>query len=191
MAGLMTENRRHSGFMTNFSIFMAESRLYWSWYGCGSPGVRRGPAGALECLGDTVGGLRHGLGPGNTNPGCGRVGTRYSTLPAPTHPYPTPGTTPPRNPRTRTTSAGEGAAGAVHMTVLRSTKEILGVENALYMHGVGRGTPGTVLALPPPYAPGSSARSLAPSLSYSQYISVISQLYLRFKDISVLRISQI
>ena len=29
MAGLMTDFRRHSGLMTNFSIFRAESRPYW------------------------------------------------------------------------------------------------------------------------------------------------------------------
>ena len=37
MTGLMDENRQHSGIMTNFRIFRAESRLYWSWSGYGRP----------------------------------------------------------------------------------------------------------------------------------------------------------
>ena len=42
MAGLITLFRRHSGFMTNFKIFEAESRLG---YGCGSCSVRRAQPG--------------------------------------------------------------------------------------------------------------------------------------------------
>ena len=45
MAGLMTENRRHSGIWTNFRIYMVESRPYWSQEAvseCEEPmGVRR------------------------------------------------------------------------------------------------------------------------------------------------------
>ena len=39
MAGLMDENRWHSGILTNFRILLAESRLYWS--RGGTLGVRR------------------------------------------------------------------------------------------------------------------------------------------------------
>ena len=51
MAGLMSAFRRHSGFMTNFSILEAESRPYWLQEGgpqeqvCGGPGGPGVPAG--------------------------------------------------------------------------------------------------------------------------------------------------
>ena len=57
MAGLMTVFRRHSVIMTNFSIFMAESRPYWVQEGISAgagAGVCGGPGTGLECPGDTV-----------------------------------------------------------------------------------------------------------------------------------------
>ena len=48
MPGLMHQKRRHSGFMTNFSIYDAESRPYWvlgAYLSAGSWGVRRAQQG--------------------------------------------------------------------------------------------------------------------------------------------------
>ena len=44
----------------------------------------------------------------------------------------------PYHPRTRTTSAGEGATARANMAVLRSTKEILGVDNAQLNQGIAQ-----------------------------------------------------
>ena len=55
MTGLMSLFSRHSEIMTNFSIYMAESRPYWPQVGCGSPRCAEGPAGAWSAWEDTVG----------------------------------------------------------------------------------------------------------------------------------------
>ena len=125
MAGLMRLFRRHSGLWTNFKIYYLESRPIGpgrAYLSAGSLGVRKGPAGTLEC----PGGRRYrGLGMGwalaipmwGARVG-GRGSTRYSTLP-----LPTPGTTPP--PTTPGTAPLDVAAGGepvsgvhAHMTVL-------------------------------------------------------------------------
>ena len=54
MAGLMMELGRHSGLWTNFKILDPESRpisLQGPYVSARSPGVRRDPAGVLECPG--------------------------------------------------------------------------------------------------------------------------------------------
>ena len=104
MTGLITLFSRHSGFLTNFSIFIMESRLIGSrraYTGCGSQGVRRGPGGPLECPGDTV--LRawdSGWALAIPIRGAGRwvPGIAPSQYP----PSRTPGSTPPWYPPTRT-----------------------------------------------------------------------------------------
>ena len=88
MAGLMTLLGRHSGIMTNFRIYYPESRLYLASGGpyaeCEEPGVRRAQTGPGVPGGRRYTGLRHGLGPGNTNQPAGWV--PGWVLPSPTHP---------------------------------------------------------------------------------------------------------
>ena len=96
-------------------------------------------------------GIWHWLGPGNTNK-AGWVGTRYSTLPVPTR-YTHPGT-PSRYPPA-VLPADAHAVPHLHTcgtAVLRSTKEILGVDNAHPSAGHTPGPQMAVSALPPPYA---------------------------------------
>ena len=138
MPGLMATFRRHSGFMTNFSIFRAESRRYWPQYGCGSQVCGGGQTGLRSAWGHGSTRIWDGLGPGNTNPGCWEGSTRYSTLPVPTR-----CTTPPPHPAGPHPTHGSHVmagtvrvpAGHAHMTVFGVPKEILGVDNAQYMHG--------------------------------------------------------
>ena len=129
-----------------------ESRLYWSWGGypeCEEPGVRRGPAGTLECQADADNVGRLVVGPWQYQCGvqvCGWVGS----TPPPAPPTRTArGEYPATRTRTRTTSAGEGATETCHMTVLDPSKEILGVLNARDIRGHARGcvTPGATLRL--------------------------------------------
>ena len=118
----------------NLALIGQEGRIL----SAGSHGVRRGPAGALECHGGRRYRAGHGLGPGNTNGAGGWVGTRYSTLPHPPSMHPPRVVPLPRTRRTRTTSAGEGAAGHPEYDSLESTKEILGVDNALPAYGIAQ-----------------------------------------------------
>ena len=91
---------------------------------------------------------RHWLGPGNTNIRSARLyrlGTRYSTLPVPTHRtypgyYPSPGTHPPAPPVLPSLLHGA--------VVMGSTKEILGVDNA--HPGIGIAQDSARLTLRPP-----------------------------------------
>ena len=133
MAGLMTLFRRHSGFYTNFKIYMMESRHIWRNTECGETGVRRALAGAWSAGRAQKRGLRQWLGPGNTNKrvsGTSWVVHRYTTLPVlPSHAH--PGYT---HPATRARACHRclvpGALGHAHMTSLMRPKEILGVEYA-------------------------------------------------------------
>ena len=88
MTGLMTLFGRHSGIMTNFSIFMTESRPYWSQGDREEPGVRRAQPGPGVPGGRVIAGIWHWLGPGNTN---ARVyGWVLPSTPTPGIPLPVP-----------------------------------------------------------------------------------------------------
>ena len=95
-----------------------------------------GPSRGLECPGGRRNvGLRHRLGPGNTNVRVREGGTRYSTLPVPTR-YTPPWYPPvPQPPTHRCHATAPVLLGHAHMTDLRSTKEILGVDDAHCGHG--------------------------------------------------------
>ena len=158
--------------------------------------MRKGPAGALECLRGHITGSWDWLGPGNTN--IGLLGgywvgttslppsTRYTTLLVPTQ-LPHPGR------RHGAHYQQYGDRGHAHMTSLTWTKEILGVDNAHVSLGARRdclthAIPGPAVCPSPPVGPGRAAvglRSvLSPQiphiLSISQYFSVISQLDPRY-----------
>ena len=77
-----------------------------------------------------------GVGPWQYQSGY-RGGCWVGSTPPPYPPSRTvPGEYPCRRTHRCTTSAGEGATRALHMTVLRTTKEILGVDNAQYQTSV-------------------------------------------------------
>ena len=133
MPGLINIFSRHYGFMTNFSILLMESRLYWlrgGYLSARSPGVRR--ARGPECLGGRrnaclgTGWVLAMVGPWQYQ--CTRL-DQYPGIPPSRYPPSLhhPGTPPPRtHPVPHTMYANVTTA----TPVLASTKEILGVDNA-------------------------------------------------------------
>ena len=134
--------------------------------------MRKARARAWSALGTRYCPDWHWLGPGNTNVravGGYWVGTRYSPSRYPPS-HTTPGTTPPLHHRRHTSDTRVLTS---RTCTLRPTKEILGVNNAQCL-GTDQypraGHCPSLLVGPCSRAPGA----------YSEYISVISQLYLSF-----------
>ena len=131
MAGLMTLFGRHSSVMTNFKIYYPESRPIGARRGLATgagAAVCGGAWRALECCRDTV---QQGYGTGwaLAIPINGWVGgTRYT--PPGTTQLPAPPGTHAHDPHCHHARA-PGHHEHAHMTGLRPTKEILGVDNAL------------------------------------------------------------
>ena len=131
MTGLMTLFWRHFAVWTNFKILLAESRPYWLQVGlptgAGAAGVRR-PQGGPECLqGHGNAWQYHWLGPGNTNPRRWVVPSRYTLLVVPSRHHPGYASPLPTG-AVHTAGPATVTLGHAHMTVLRRSKEILGVE---------------------------------------------------------------
>ena len=175
--------------MTNFKIYSLESRLYWSWGGyggtLGTPGPEGPPHTQLsghlaadttdpsqamprEAHKSRLQGRLRGLdvrGMAYTGPWGS---TRYSTHPAPTR-YTLPALPSSRTPSGRSREpAVTGVAGPeehAHMTVLRPSKEILGV----WKH---RGHAEAVSPLAPPDASALRPAPWRLLLGHSQYFSV-------------------
>ena len=136
--------------------------------------MRRGPGRALECLSG-----RRYRGSGLVGPWqyqCAELGGWGGVVPTQRPPpaVQDPGSTHPAVPHRRTTSAGEDAHAACHMTVLRRPKEILGVDTALVHTGYGDGYGYRTLQYPRPGTQQAAYCARAPHCSCSRPLQQVS-----------------
>ena len=149
MAGLMDFFSRHSRIITNFKIYIPESRHIGVRGGiseCGEPRCAEGPGRALECLG----GRRYAClatGWALAIPMCG-LGSTPVYHPPGTHPvYHPSGTHPATRPVPVQAMHRTGASAVTRG--LESPKEILGVDNAHDQAGIAQ-PPGHAAVSPDP-----------------------------------------